>query len=64
MGCDATLGGEIMSGGMPPKRRVSKKTAKKPVVKKTAKKPVVKKTVKKPIVKKTRTKKAGCGCGL
>jgi len=55
MGCDTTLGGEIMSGGMPPKRRVSKKTAKKPVVKKT---------VKKPMVKKTRTKKAGCGCGL
>ena len=53
--CDSTLGGEIMSGGMPPKRRVSKKTAKKPVVKKTAKKPVV---------KKTRTKKAGCGCKL
>lgn len=54
MGYDPILGGEIMAGGMPPKKRLTKK----PVTKKT--------TTKKPVTKKTTTKKpvkkSSCGC--
>jgi hypothetical protein len=66
MVCDNLLGGEIMRGGMPPKRRtVAKKpVAKKPVAKKpAAKKPVTKKPVAKKSVKKT-VKKTGCSCKM
>ena len=56
---DSVLGGELMAGGMPPK-----KTAKKPAVKKpAAKKPVAKKpAVKKPAAKKPSKKGGNCGC--
>ena len=58
MAVDPLLGGEIMSGGMPPKKyNIAKKpAAKKPAAKKPA--------AKKPAAKKPAVRKAGCGCKL
>lgn len=56
---DSVLGGELMAGGMPPKKTVKKPVAKKSV----AKKPAVKKpAAKKPAAKKPSKKGGNCGC--